>query len=72
MYIKLGKDFIDDPHIYFIFVELLEEVVSREEYVVLARESSRNPAQTPVDTKSPPLLFGHQMGLGYLFRNFSG
>ena len=27
IYIKFEKDLIDDPQIYFIFVDLLEEVV---------------------------------------------
>lgn len=39
IYIKFEPDLIDHPQVYFIFVDLLEEVVWREEYVVLQKEN---------------------------------
>lgn len=57
IYIKFEKNLIDNPQVDFIFVALLEEVVEREEYVVLARESCSEPSLDSVgrQVSSTPL-----------------
>ena len=57
IYIKLDKDLIDGPQRDFIFVDLLEEFVSREECMVLAHESCNEPSLDPAGhqvSSTPP------------------